>query len=231
MDEIIALMQNQAAAAPGLGPAAVAKVFLFSLAMCLLVAWTYRATHRGPAYSQSYVHTLILLGLGASFVMLIIGSSIARAFTLVGALSIVRFRHAVRETRDIGFVFMVIVVGMACGTQAYALAAAATVGLCAVTLLLDRLNLFSREVRQRVLLVRLAPGQDPVMVFQEVFGRHLESQRLVSVETSDAAQGSEAVYTVVLKKGADAKALLDAVQEVNGHRRASLLLSQQELDL
>jgi hypothetical protein len=231
MDDLITMIRQMDSGATGLDPVTVAKVFALSLLLSLMVAWTYRATHSGVSYSQSYVHTLILLGVGAAFVMLIIGGSIARAFTLVGALSIVRFRHSVRETRDIGFVFVTIVVGMACGTQLYALAVFAALGLCSVALLLGRLDLFAREVRQRVLLVRLGPGQDPASALEEAFQGRVEERRLVSVENPPGGDGAEAVYSVVLRKGADPKALLDAVQSINGRRRASLLLNQQELDL
>jgi hypothetical protein len=92
----------------------------------LVVAWTYRASHRNISYSQSYVHTLIILGMLIALIMLIVGSNIARAFALVGALSVVRFRNAIKETRDVGFIFLVMGVGMACGTRFYVLAVLAT---------------------------------------------------------------------------------------------------------
>ncbi len=64
---------------------------------------------------------IVLLGLVVAIVMLIVGTDIARAFTLVGALSIVRFRNAIKETRDVGYIFYIMAVGIACGTRFYAL--------------------------------------------------------------------------------------------------------------
>ncbi len=83
----------------------VVLTIVLSFALSLAIAWVYRATHRGTSYSQTFVQTLIILAMVVGIVMLIIGSNIARAFTLVGALSIVRFRNAVKETRDVGFIF------------------------------------------------------------------------------------------------------------------------------
>src|SRR5581483_11015070 len=76
-----------------------------SLAVCALIGWVYRSTHHGVSYSKSFVQTLVLMGMCVGVVMLIVGSNIARAFSLVGALSIIRFRNAIKETRDVAFVF------------------------------------------------------------------------------------------------------------------------------
>ncbi len=74
---------------------------VLSFVLTSIVAKLYQQTHKGTSYTQSYVHTLVLMGMIVSLVMLIVGSNIARAFSLVGALSIIRFRNAVKETRDL----------------------------------------------------------------------------------------------------------------------------------
>ena len=81
-----------------------------------------KITHRGTSYTQSFVFTLVLNGMVVALVMLIVGLNIARAFSLVGALSIIRFRNAVKETHDVGFIFFTMAIGMAVGTQFYTLA-------------------------------------------------------------------------------------------------------------
>ena len=104
------------------GTFSIADVLLslsLSLICSLVVAWVYRNTHKNISYSQSYVQTLIILGMLITLIMLIVGSNIARAFALVGALSVVRFRNAIKETRDVGFIFLVMGIGMACGTRFY----------------------------------------------------------------------------------------------------------------
>ena len=95
---------------------------VLSFALTALIGWVYKTTHRGTSYTQSYVHTLVLMGMVTSIIMLIVGSNIARAFSLVGALSIIRFRNAVKETRDVGFIFFAMAIGMATGTKFYLLA-------------------------------------------------------------------------------------------------------------
>jgi uncharacterized membrane protein YhiD involved in acid resistance len=209
----------------------VAAVFALSLVLSLLIGWVYRTTHRGVSYSQTYVHTLVMFSLVVAFVMLIIGSNIARAFTLVGALSIVRFRHAVKEPRDIGFVFTAMAIGMACGTRFYALATFAALAMAGTVLMMQKLNLFAKVLRERILIVRVPIGTDYEKTFASVFHDYLEEYNLISMETVGEAEYQEAVYSVVLKPSKEPNRFLDAIREVNGHMKASLVLGQQEIDL
>src|SRR5204862_162589 len=88
----------------------------FALMLGVVVGVVYRFTHRAesPA-SPSFVATLVLLCVIIATVTPVVGDSIGRAFTLVGALSIVRFRTVVEDTRDTAFVIFAVVVGMAAG--------------------------------------------------------------------------------------------------------------------
>ena len=67
-----------------------------SFILALAIAFTYRATHRGLSYSQSFVLTLIFVTVITSMVVMVIGNNLARAFALVGAMSIIRFRTVVK---------------------------------------------------------------------------------------------------------------------------------------
>jgi hypothetical protein len=69
------------------------------------------------------LQTIVLVGVTVALIMVIIGSDIARAFALVGAMSIVRFRTPLKDSRDLVFVFAAIAVGMACGVQFHVFAA------------------------------------------------------------------------------------------------------------
>jgi uncharacterized membrane protein YhiD involved in acid resistance len=90
-----------------------------SALLCFVLANVYRYTHRGTSYSQSFLVTMFIMAVATAVVMMIIGSNIARAFSLVGALSIIRFRTAVKDARDTGYLFAAIIIGMGCGTEFY----------------------------------------------------------------------------------------------------------------
>ncbi len=209
----------------------VAAVFFLSLVLSLFVGWIYRATHRGVSYSQTFVHTLVMFGVVVSFIMLIIGTNIARAFTLVGALSIIRFRHAVKESRDVAFVFMVMAVGMACGTRFYMLATFGTLCLAGAIVMMTKLNLFAKVIRERILIVRVPSSLKYDEVFSEVFRKFLDEFNLISLETIGDGQLQEAVYSVVLKPRSDPDRFIESVREANGSNKVTLVLGQQEIDL
>ncbi|GAA0962068.1 hypothetical protein GCM10009558_080800 [Virgisporangium aurantiacum] len=138
----------------------IAISLTLSFVLSVMIGWVYRFTHRNISYSQSYVQTLVILGMLISLIMLVVGSNIARAFALVGALSVVRFRNAIKETRDVGFIFLVMGIGMAAGTRFYTLAIVASVAICLVILVMFRFNWFAANVQRQVVKVQVPPDGD-----------------------------------------------------------------------
>jgi len=114
---------------------------------------TYRATHRGATYSVAFLQSLFILSACTTLIMVVIGSNIARAFSLVGALSIIRFRTAMKDPRDVGFVFATLAVGMGCGTGFYGAAILFTTFVNALLLVLARLNIGEARTTEAVLRV------------------------------------------------------------------------------
>ena len=91
--------------ATSVGALDVAISMILAFILTLILTETYKLTHRGTTYSQQLLFTMIIMSLSVSVIMLIIGSNIARAFSLVGALSIIRFRNPIKESRDISYIF------------------------------------------------------------------------------------------------------------------------------
>lgn len=209
----------------------VVLTIVLSFALSLVIAFVYRATHRGTSYSQTFVQTLIMLAMVVGVVMLIIGSNIARAFTLVGALSIVRFRNAVKETRDVGFIFFAMAIGMACGTRFYLLAVVATLVIAFLIWAMVRLNLFAKEVREQILKIRMPADVPYASLFDRVFDKYLARADLIAVETVQAGLLLELVYGVELKHGASGQDLLNDVRRLNDNNKVVLVTGQQEVDL
>ncbi|HUU00690.1 MAG TPA: DUF4956 domain-containing protein [Myxococcota bacterium] len=209
----------------------IALVLCLGFGLSLLIAAVYRGTHKGASYSQAYVHTLVIMGTTVALIMLIIGSNIARAFALVGALSIIRFRNAMKETRDVGFVFLVMAIGMAVGTRFYLLAIFSAVVISAMILLLHRFDMFKKIVRERILRIQLPVDKDHEKVVEEVFPEFLDQHRLLSLETVRAGVLQEAAYMVVLKKKIHPKDLLQALRRRNDNHKVSLILGQREIDI
>lgn len=202
-----------------------------SLFLSLVLAYVYRQSHRGVSYSVSFVHSMVLMAVTVSLIMIVIGSNVARAFSLVGALSIIRFRTAVKEPRDVAFLFATMAVGMAAGTGFYDLALLFTLFVAPTVYFLYRFQIGAQPTSEVLLKVQIAGDLDHRTLFQEVFYRHLSQHSLLSIETLQGGATLELVYSVHLKApGADGE-LLEALRAVNGNRKVVLLSGAQNVDV
>lgn len=209
----------------------VALTLLLSCVLSLGIGFVYRASHKNISYSQSFVQTLVIVGMVIGVIMLVVGSNVARAFALVGALSVVRFRNALKETRDVGFVFLVMAVGMATGTRFYTLAVAATVAICTVILLLSRLNAFASSNQRQVVKVQVPPDGNYDARVEDVLVKKTTSFDLVSTETVRNGALLELYYTVQIKRGDKPRELMLALMEVNGGQNVTVLSGYDQTDV
>ncbi|MET7402544.1 DUF4956 domain-containing protein [Dactylosporangium sp. NPDC005572] len=209
----------------------IALALSLAFVLSAAVGWVYRFTHRNVSYSQSYVQTLVILGMLISLIMLVVGSNIARAFALVGALSVVRFRNAIKETRDVGFIFLVMGVGMATGTRFYTLAVVATVAISLVIMVMYRFNWFALNVQRQVVKVQVPPDADYTAAIQDVLVRFTTEFELVSMESIRGGALTELMYTVRLAKGREPGALITALGEHNAGQRVTVLTGYDQTDL
>lgn len=147
----------------------------------LMIAWVYRHTHRTLSYSQSFVGTLILMGLISSVIMMVVTENIIGAFALLGAFALIRFRTIVKETRDIAFVFFALAIGVAVGTNNYTVAGIATFFISAVILALNRFNFGSAIKGGHVLVIT---AKDPFMPESPApWHNYLASRHLLNAKT------------------------------------------------
>ena len=160
-------------------------VFFWSIVLSILIGITYRGTHRSISYSQNFTQTLILLGMIVAMVMIIIGTDIARAFTLVGALSIVRFRNALKETRDVGFIFFVMAVGMACGTRFYLVGIMLTIVGCSLMYIMTYTKFGQKGLAQDILELDFPVSKDYAQVLSPIFVRHLKYYTILGIDSID----------------------------------------------
>ncbi|MER6005870.1 DUF4956 domain-containing protein [Nonomuraea angiospora] len=209
----------------------IAIAMSLSFVLSAMIGWVYRATHRNVSYSQSYVQTLVILGMLISLIMLVVGSNIARAFALVGALSVVRFRNAIKETRDVGFIFLVMGVGMAVGTRFYLLAIVAAVAISLIIMVMHRFNWFQLNVRRQVVKVQVPSDDDYTHAIQDVLVRHTDEFELVSMESIRAGALTELMYTVKIKKGSEPSDVIAALRERNHGQSLTVLTGYDQTDL
>lgn len=110
----------------------VLLVLLIAFLVSLIIFITYKNTYTGVIYNPRFNVSLIMITLITTIVMVVIGSNISVSLGMVGALSIIRFRTAVKDPRDTAFIFWCVVSGLACGTQNYTIVIAGSLVICLV---------------------------------------------------------------------------------------------------
>jgi hypothetical protein len=164
--------------------------------------------------------TLVLLSILVAMVSMVIGESVARAFSLVGALSIVRFRTVVEDTRDTVFVIFSVIVGMAAGAGSVfvPLVGIPIVSVAAILLSLIQSGLTTTESSSNPseLFIRLALGRDPDTVLHDVLQRHLARFRLSAVETAKQGAAIDLKYEVELRSVQSMMGLVKELNQVEG---------------
>ena len=111
-----------------------------SIVLGFIISLAYMYTHKKEGYAPGFTLTLIMLPVIISIIILLVGNNVARAFSLAGAFSIIRFRSAPGDPKDIAYVFFTLAVGLSCGMGYVGYGFIVTVILCAVMIILDKLK-------------------------------------------------------------------------------------------
>jgi uncharacterized membrane protein YhiD involved in acid resistance len=204
---------------------------VLSFVLLSIIGWLYKNTHRGTSYTQSYVHTLIMMGLIVDIIMLIVGSNIARAFSLVGALSIIRFRNAVKETRDVGFIFFAMAIGMATGTRFYLLAIISTIIIGSMIFIMYKFDWYSRPAMSQILKIQIDKDIDFEALFDKIFVKYTSSADLIGIDSIRSGTATELVYSVILKNKVNKYEFIEAIKKLNGNQKVFLITGYNTTDL
>jgi len=195
-----------------------------------VISWIYRRTHRGYSYSGSFINTLTILSMVTAFVMMVIGNNIARAFSLVGALSIIRFRTAVKDTRDTAFVFLSLAVGMAVGTGSRQIAIIGTAVICLIILLMHRFNIGYSKDGDFLLKFRIVVSPNNENIHQDVFDRYLKKSTLINSMTVQGGVSMELAFSVRFKNQRELQQFLRELNALEGIEHAMLSLVEEDLE-
>ncbi|MFN0058458.1 MAG: DUF4956 domain-containing protein [Planctomycetota bacterium] len=199
---------------------------LLGLAFCFgcVIAAIFRATHRAGPVPQTFPSTLVLLAILSAMVPPVIGDHVARAFGLVGALSIVRFRTVVEDTRDIVFVIFAVLVGMAVGANHLTVAIIGTVvtGSAAFLVRPKRFTPANWVESDANLTVRLGVGRRPDEVLAPMFAKYLTRFELQSAATGRQGAALDFTYQVRLRPDLRATDLVADLNQLDGVQNVEL---------
>jgi hypothetical protein len=212
-------------------PLTVVLNLAVAFVLALAIAWVYKRTHRGLSYSQSFVFTLIILTVLIAATMMIVGSNVVRAFTLLGAFTIIRFRTAIKDTRDIAFIFWALITGLAIGTNNYLIAALLTVSLGLIVMFLTRVNFGSFHSFDYILNFLMPSGEQvEESGMQGVFTRYLTTATLLNVASREQGRKLEYTYSVKFGNEKEIPQFMQDANAVSGLERVNLITAKEDIE-
>lgn len=214
---------GEVAAGPDTG--SVVRGLVLAFVLGLAVVGLYRASLVDRVVSPSMSLTLVLLSMVTSLVMMVIGDSLARAFSLVGALAIVRFRTAMRSPLDVAFVFFALAVGIGSGVMAWRVT---LVGSLVVGLAVLAMGILPRA-RRSVHLVRidLATHDAREEELHAALDEHVSGRWLEQARSLRFGETLSLWYRVTLRGGRTLEGLLKALSAVEAVERVVVLAGEE----
>ena len=200
-----------------------------ALIIGVLISLVYRLTHKGLSYSQSFSQTIVFVTLIVAIVMMVIGGSLARAFALVGALSIIRFRTVLKDTKDMAYIFGALALGMAAGTSNYFLAGIGTVVVSALAFLLHRTNFGAVYKSEFILRFRFDRSGDS-NGYLEAINTTCKRSDLLHMEPSGDNLSVGLTYDVALKDDITAAELTERMGALDDASEIVLIAAKNDGD-
>ncbi len=181
----------------------------------LIISYVYRLVYRGPSYSISLVNSLVILTMITSIVLLVIGNNLARAFGLVGAMSIIRFRTAVRDVQDIVFIFLALAVGMATGVGLTMIAIIGTIFVSLIIVILTTINWAHPRKREYLLQISYNASDDNEMNMTQILRKYCKNLKLVNLKNIGYADEIEAYYHIMMKDIQQSEAMVSELNKLD----------------
>ncbi len=193
----------------------------------LVIAILYRLTFTGASYSISYVRSLVAFAMITTIVIMVIGNNLARAFGLVGSMSIIRFRMAIKDTRDIVFIFLSLAVGMAAGTGQYAAAIAGTLFIGTVLYVLTGMNFGSFNRREYLLQFHFSSPDESATPYLPVINAICSKAKLINVRSLGDNGTFEISYYVTMRNTGRSGELIHRLNDTEGVSAVNLFFDEE----
>lgn len=201
--------------------------FLISGIIAIVIYISYSLSHAGPVYSAKFNVSLVMLTLVTTLVMNVIGNNVALSLGMVGALSIVRFRTAIKDPRDTAYIFWAIAVGICCGVSEYVIA---TVGSCVIFLFLIIFG-FVKANERYLLVVRAmrSSSEEIKKTVDRVYNGKAEMR--VENSTENTVEYIYELSSVIVEKSKKKNlSIMDEIYKISGISNVNLVCQNDEIN-
>ena len=212
-------------------PSEILINLVLSFILGVLISLIYKKTHKGLSYSQSFMVTNIFVAVIVCMVIMIIGNSLARAFALVGALSIIRFRTVVKDTKDTAYIFWSLATGMAAGTGSYFIAIAGSIIISGIALMLFYTNFGSIIKSEFIVQFRINSNDSNITSqYNRLISDFTKSHTLLSSESSGDGQTIKVSFDVVMKEEMKQNELISKISKIDGVSEVVIIAAKSDVD-
>ena len=189
--------------------------------LSLIITKVYQITFTGERYSQAFVHTIIMMSVVVSVVMNVVSGNAGVAFGLFAVFSLIRFRSAVTNAKDIAYIFFGLCVGMTAGLFQFPLAIALTLFASLIFYILYKVD-YGKGKDTQILKVTVPENLNHENLFDDILNEKTEYFQLRQVETTNL--GTMILYTFAIRSKTDTKDqdLLNEIRVRNANLKVSL---------
>ena len=212
------------------GPSEILINLVLAFILGMAISWVYKATHKGLSYSQSFMLTSIFVAVIVAMVIMVIGNNLARAFALVGALSIIRFRTVVKDTKDTAYIFWALAAGMAAGTGSYFLAIAGSLVISLIAYVLYISNYGSIHKSEFILQFRIKNDGNDTQEYSKIISRYAKKSTLLHVEPSGDNNTSKISFDIIMKKDENQNEFASDIAKLDEISEVALVAAKHDVD-
>ena len=198
----------------------VLLVLLIAFLVALIIFITYKNTYTGVLYNPRFNVSLIMITMITTMVMVVIGSNISVSLGMVGALSIIRFRTAIKDPRDTAFIFWCVVSGLACGTQNYTIVLVGSLFICLILFIFKKI---ATNTNKYVLVIK--GNVINIEQVEKVLKNSLNSYLCKGKYFTD--KSTELIYDIKYKKGQNDE-VLKGLSKVSGITTINIVASNTD---
>lgn len=199
---------------------------LSALILGLVISLIYMFSDKDKRYSTNFAFSLVILPAVVAIVIMLVGSNIARAFSMAGAFALVRFRSVPGDSKDISSVFFAMAVGLAIGLGYIPFAVITTVVIGAVYFVLMRTGYAIKRNQGKMLRIVIPENMNYKGAFDDLFDEYSTGANLAKVRTTNMGSLFELTYIINLKRDADEKKFIDEIRCRNGN--LNIILCDEE---
>ena len=190
---------------------------LVAVVIGLVIAFVYTLVSKKDGYNKSFIIGLALLPAIVASVILLVGSNVARAFSMAGAFALVRFRSAPGSAKDISVVFFALATGLAGGLGFVTFAGCFAVIILLVFVVLSVTGFGTRDAHRKQLRITIPENLNYMAVFDDIFDKYLSENVLRKVKTTNMGTMFELTYECRIKDESEQKQFIDELRVRNGN--------------